>query len=73
VEENETRRTPDDKEPREHGVLFGRGDELPEGTEEPPMGRKPLVPIYGPSPIAFGDPPPEPVEIVGEVPWELRD
>lgn len=64
-----------EKEPREHGLIFGRGDELPEGTEEPPMARPPMgVSIHGPSAqIAFGDPPPEKVELVGDVPWELRD
>jgi len=65
----------EEKEPREHGLIFGRGDELPAGTEEPPLASPPLgVSIYGPPvQIAFGDPPPEKVELVGDVPWELRD
>lgn len=63
-----------EKEPREHGLIFGRGDDLPDGVEEPPVGASPFgVPIYGPGPIPFGDPPREKVEIEGEVPWELRD
>jgi hypothetical protein len=62
-----------DNEPREHGLIFGRGDELPADVEEPPMGRIPIIPVYGPAPMAFGDPPAEPVKIEGEVPWELRD
>jgi hypothetical protein len=68
-----------EKEEREHGILFGRGDDLGDDVEEPPMGRSKLFPVignipgYGPPPIAFGDPPPEPVELEGEIPWELRD
>jgi hypothetical protein len=65
-----------DKEPREHGLIFGRGDELPDGTEEPPTGRSPFavpLPGYGPVSTPFGDPPPEEIELVGDIPWELRD
>jgi hypothetical protein len=65
-----------DKEPREHGILFGRGDDLPEGTEEPPMAYQPFaikIPVYGPGPVAFGSPPEQDVELTGEIPWELRD
>ena len=61
------------KEPREHGLLFGRGDDLPEGVEEPPFGHIPVVPLYGPTPVPFGEPPSEPVTIEGEIPWELQD
>jgi hypothetical protein len=62
-----------EKEPREHGLIFGRGDELGDDVEEPPMGHIPVVPLYGPTAVPFGDPPPEKVDLVGEVPWELRD
>jgi hypothetical protein len=60
-----------EKEPREHGLIFGRGDELG-GAEEPPTGPPPILPYYG-SPIPFGSPPEEDVELTGEIPWELRD
>jgi hypothetical protein len=64
------------RDPREHGILFGRGDELAVDVEEPPMpdrwGAIP-VPGYGPAPMAFSQPPAEDAEITGEVPWELRD
>jgi hypothetical protein len=67
----------DDKEPREHGLIFGRGDELPADVEEPPQRHSFLEPLYGPAsspgPIAFADPPSEQVELVGEIPWELQD
>jgi hypothetical protein len=67
-----------DKEPREHGLIFGRGDDLGEDVEPPPMASQAPVaslgiPGYSPPPIPFGDPPPEPVTIEGEIPWELRD
>ncbi len=61
-----------EKEPREHGILFGRGDELDDNVEEPPMGPAPILPWYG-SPVPFGVPPEEDVTLTGEVPWELRD
>jgi hypothetical protein len=60
-----------EKEPRERGLIFGRGDEL-EGAEEPPTGPPPILPWYG-SPVPFGSPPDEDVTVTGEVPWELRD
>jgi hypothetical protein len=63
----------DEKEPREHGLIFGRGDDLPKDVEEPPFGHIPVIPLYGPAAVPFGDPPPETVDIVGDVPWELRD
>jgi hypothetical protein len=62
-----------DKEPREHGLIFGRGDDLPDDVEEPPFGHIPVVPAYGPTAVPFGAPPPERIEIEGEVPWELRE
>lgn len=62
------------KESREHGILFGRGAELGKDVEEPPMSEQWIgIPAYGPAPIAFKEPPKEEVEVVGDVPWELRD
>jgi hypothetical protein len=63
------------KEPREHGVLLGRGDELGGDVEEPPMPEwgPILIPGYGTAPIAFSEPPREDIELTGEIPWELRD
>lgn len=64
------------KQPREHGILFGRGDALPSDVEEPPTGLGPITyPVAGwsPAPIAFYNPPPEPVTVEGDVPWELQD
>jgi hypothetical protein len=64
------------KEPRKHGILFGRGDELGKDVEEPPMparfGALQIV-GYAPPPIAFSEPPREDIELTGEIPWELRD
>jgi hypothetical protein len=65
-----------EKEPREHGLIFGRGDELGEDVEEPPMAPGPMgiqIPGYNRSAVPFGDPPPEPVVLEGEIPWELKD
>jgi hypothetical protein len=63
-----------DREPREHGLIFGRGEELGDDVEEPPFANVSVVPtVYGPGPIPFGAPPAEEVDIVGDVPWELRD
>lgn len=64
------------KEPREHGILFGRGDELTEDVEEPPMAYAPAairIAGYGSGPIAFGAPPKEQIELTGDIPWELSD
>jgi hypothetical protein len=61
-----------DKQPREHGILFGRGDGLAKDVEEPPMGPPRLPPPYA-GPIPFGAPPVEKVELTGDIPWELRD
>jgi hypothetical protein len=64
------------KEPREHGILFGRGDEPGPNVEAPPMPKWRGVlniPGYTPAPIPFRDPPEEDVELTGEIPWELRE
>lgn len=64
------------KEAREHGILFGRGDELGADVEEPPMPYRAAVfriPGYATPPVAFSQPPAEDVELTGDVPWELRD
>ena len=60
------------KEPRENGILFGRGEELGDDVEAPPTGPPPVLPWYG-EPVPFGAPPEEDVELTGEIPWELRD
>jgi hypothetical protein len=65
-----------EREPREHGLIFGRGDELGDDVEKPPMAQPPFglhIPGYNPEPIAFGVPPEEDVKLTGEIPWELRD
>ncbi|HEX4056771.1 MAG TPA: hypothetical protein VHX87_00470 [Galbitalea sp.] len=67
-----------EKQPREHGLIFGRGDELDDDVQDPPTAPSPFgfgigIPAYNGPPIPFGDPPPEPVELVGKVPWELQD
>src|SRR5665213_4306795 len=64
------------KEPREHGILLGRGDELAGDVEEPPMPARwglMQIPGYSTPPIAFSEPPKEEVTLTGEIPWELRD
>jgi len=65
-----------DREPREHGIIFGRGDDVADDVEEPPMAYQPFaiqIPVYGPGPVAFGAPPKEEVELTGDIPWELQD
>lgn len=48
-------------------------DTLTPQVEPPPMSRPMMSPPYA-YPIAFGEPPAQPVELVdGEIPWELRD
>jgi len=43
------------------------------GDYEPvPVGKEAFSGMYT-NPLPFGSPPDEPVEIDGEVPWELRD
>jgi hypothetical protein len=63
------------KEPREHGILFGRGDDLgaPPGDAPSPPGSQ-FGGIPGSGPYVWGDsaPPPEDAELTGEIPWELR-
>ena len=64
------------KEPRKHGILFGRGDALGADVEEPPMTPRwgsLQVPGYSAATMAFSQPPEETVELEGEIPWELRD
>jgi hypothetical protein len=64
------------KEPRKHGILFGRGDELGDDVEEPPMSGAwgaITIPGYAPAPIAFSTPPAEDAKLTGEIPWELRE
>jgi hypothetical protein len=63
------------REPRRHGIIFGRGGQLDRDVEEPPMRPRLGAQIagYGGAPIAFGAPPDEEVTLEGEIPWELRD
>jgi hypothetical protein len=64
------------KEPRKHGILFGRGDELGAEVEAPPMPPRwgsLQIPGYSAANMAFSQPPEEPVELEGEIPWELQD
>ena len=64
------------KEPRKHGIFFGRGDDLEPGTEDPPMPdvNAPIqIPGYTRAPMAFSDPPAEDAKLTGDIPWELRD
>ena len=42
-------------------------------TEPPPESQVFLSSTLYSGPVPFGEPPSESVEIVGEVPWELRD
>jgi len=62
-----------EKEPRKHGIIFGRGDELAKDVEQPPTPEWTAIPAYGPGPVPFSEPPKEDVEVVGDVPWELRE
>lgn len=63
------------KGPREHGILFGRGDDLgePPGGAPSPPGTQ-FSGLNGGSSYVWGDaePPPE-GELTGDVPWELKD
>jgi hypothetical protein len=64
------------KDPREHGILFGRGDDLEVDVEEPPMPDRRSamqIPGYSPAAMAFSQPPGEDAELAGEIPWELRN
>lgn len=50
---------------------------MDEDAQDPPtsprFGAWMGSPAYNGPPVPFGDPPPEPVKLVGEIPWELRD
>jgi hypothetical protein len=61
-----------EKEPREHGLIFGRGDDLGDDVEPPPTGPPRIPPPYA-APIPFGSPPEDEIELTGEIPWELQD
>ncbi|MDQ1569740.1 MAG: hypothetical protein QOF79_414 [Actinomycetota bacterium] len=64
------------KEPREHGIFFGRGEELDADVEEPPMPdrwRAIQMPGYTTASMAFSEPPEDEVELSGDIPWELRE
>jgi hypothetical protein len=78
--ENEIRkstRTVELSEPRKHGIIFGRGDDLGAPAGDPPSRTgNPLagMPYGGTNGPWYGDEtPPAEGEIVGEIPWELRD
>jgi hypothetical protein len=64
-------------EPRKHGFIFGRGDDMGAPPGDPPSRtQNPLagLPYGGTNGPWFGDEiPPAEGEIVGEVPWELRE
>jgi hypothetical protein len=66
-----------ERDGREHGLIFGRGDDVDEDAQEPPssprFGAWNGIPVYNGPPIPFGEPPPEPVKLVGDVPWELQE
>jgi hypothetical protein len=65
-----------EKHPRHHGIIFGRGDELADDVEPPPQPdliTSLHIPGYTPASLPFSQPPPEEVDVVGDVPWELQD
>jgi len=65
-----------EKHPRKHGIIFGRGDELADDVEAPPMPDRMLafqIPGYNSAPMAFSQAPEEDAEVIGDVPWELQD
>jgi hypothetical protein len=65
------------KEPREHGILFGRGDDLgapPGDPPSPPGSQFGGMPYGGTNgPWFGGELPPEDAKLTDEIPWELRD
>jgi hypothetical protein len=64
------------KEPRKHGILFGRGDDLGGDVEEPPMPDRWgsfQISGYSPASLAFSQSPPEDAQLTDDIPWELRD
>lgn len=63
------------KESHKHGIVLDRGGKARRDVEEPPMaaGWGAQIPGWGGAPVAFGAPPDEEVELVGDIPWELRD
>jgi hypothetical protein len=64
-------------EPRKHGLIFGRGDDLgapPGDPPSPPGSQFGGLPIGGTTGPWFGaEHPPEDGQLTGEIPWELRD
>jgi len=65
-----------EKEPREHGLIFGRGDDLGAPVGDPPSPPGSLfggLPGRENGPWYGAEPPPEGTPIPGEVPWELQD
>ena len=65
----------EEKEPREHGLIFGRGDDLgaPVGDPPSPPGTQfGGIPGGGGRPW-YGEEAPPKGELEGDVPWELRD
>jgi hypothetical protein len=64
-----------EKEPREHGLIFGRGDDLgaPVGGAPSPPGSQ-FAGLNGDSGGAwYGATPPPEGELEGDIPWELRE
>jgi len=64
------------KEPREHGILFGRGDDLGAPAGDPPAS--PPNQFGGMPGITTGlwpleQPPLDDGELTGEIPWELKE
>jgi hypothetical protein len=63
------------KEAREHGILFGRGDDLGAPVGDPPAAKGSQfggIPGNRSGVWPVGDPSPDDAEDVGEIPWELR-
>lgn len=64
------------KEPRKHGILFGRGDDLGAPPGDPPS---PVPSPFGGMPGRSNGPwygresPPEDAQLTDDIPWELRD